>query len=74
MRYGDRITINGQKYKIQFVYEDYILVSLLDVSPENVANGTFVFRVKNKDKLVIVDDKEEIKIVLTKLFEEAQRK
>lgn len=72
MKIGDKVNIGGQKFNVLFIYEDYILVCLDDADEENMANGTLVFKKDENKKLILVKDKEQIKIVITKLFEEAQ--
>lgn len=71
MKYGDKIKIAGLSYNVLYTYEDYILVSLEDSEPENIANGTFVFELVNK-KLKLVKDKETIKNVIKHLMEDAK--
>lgn len=72
MKIGDKVNIGGQKFNVLFIYEDYILVCLDDADEEKMANGTLVFKKDENKKLILVKDKEQIKIVITKLFEEAQ--
>lgn len=72
MNVGEKVTIGGKDFNVLFTYENYVLVSLIDAEPENVANGTFVFEIGEGNNLTLIKDKEKIKLVITKLFEAAQ--
>lgn len=72
MKVGDKIEIGGQKFNVLFMYEDYMLVCLDDADEERMAAGTLVFRKDENNKLILIKDKEQIKMVITKLFEAAQ--
>lgn len=74
MKVGDRITIGGKKFKIMYVYEDYILACAADADPDTMATSILVFKVAAEKKLKLITDKEDIKFVITKLFEEIQGK
>ena len=74
MKIGDKIDIAGEKFNVLFMYEDYILVCLDSSDEETIAAGTFVFQNNGDGKLIMIKDKEKIKIVITKLFELAQNK
>lgn len=69
MKIGDKVTIGGEDFYVRFAYNDYILVSKTTSDLETLAASTLVFKVADEQQLKLIKDKEEIKIVITKLFE-----
>lgn len=74
MKIGDVITISGKKYNIRFMWKDYILVSATTADLETLAASTLVFKITENNKVKLVKNQEEIKVVITKLFEAIQGK
>ena len=74
MKIGDVVTIGGKKFNVRFVWENYIIVSMTTADLDTLASSTLVFKIVDDKKLKLVEDKEEIKVVVTKLFEIIQGK
>lgn len=72
MKVGDNVTIGGQEFKIIYMYEDYVLACMANADEETMAASTLVFKKAEDNQLRLIKDKEQIKIVITKLFEEVR--
>lgn len=74
MKVGDKVTIGGQEFNVMFVYEDYILACMANADEETTAASTLVFKKNEGQNLTLIKDKEQIKLVITKLFEAVKGK